>query len=309
MGAKHFRIIVIGFSARLRKGFSGFKLYRMRRFRFLILSLSVLLLVSALNAERIRLGDLPKKSEEKDKKKAPPPDILSPEDKKKLVDEVSEEFYQRGLSAMRNGRLGQAEAYFDRVLVLQPGHAGAKRGLALIMQHYEKTDPPPAPKPSPTKPDPKLTLMEKLEKELDHRMTNGEWEEAEEAAAKILAVDPENGRVKQKTGTIRRNLFQRAVNRAEERERAGDTEGALDAYQLAWGYVKDGAIGEKIEKLKRQLAEAHEKKSEKFYLDALAATQNGKDEEAMRLCKLALSYNPRHIQARRMLDRLESRRR
>lgn len=246
-----------------------------------------------LRAERIKLKDLPHEEDPKEKKE---------KGAEPLVENVAEEFYQKGLNALKEDRLDQAEAYFDRALILQPKHRGAREGIELIMKILET---PAAPQVVST-PDPKIQLMESLQKNLDAQMKDNNWEEAHETAEKIHAIAPDNRDLKRKTALIRKKLAAQAFERAKEREQKYDYSGAIDAYRVAATYANDPAIQEKIKLLKTNIAAQKQQQAEDLYVQALSANQQGKTEEAVELCKKALALVPEHFSAQRMLDRLQS---
>jgi tetratricopeptide (TPR) repeat protein len=262
-----------------------------------------------VHAERKKLGDLPEDSKKKVTKEpeylppAEPEPAISPVMEKPLEDNVAEEFYQKGMKALDEGRMEQAEALFDRALVLKPNHKGAQEGIAYIMQTLE--DPkPPAPV---VKPDPKVQLLEKLQRSLDAEIAKNNWEEAHAIAAKMLAIDPNHAGAKSKLIVIKQKLHDASVDRAKEQEAEGDYAGAIDAYRSAQSYRNDPTIPETINRLRKIIANKKEKDSEALYLQALQKSQDGKVDEAIGLCKQALEINPDNFQAQRMLDRLQPR--
>jgi tetratricopeptide (TPR) repeat protein len=265
------------------------------------------LFAGAACAERMKLGDLPQDTGKTTPKEQEFPGLdteaqpgTAPAAEKPLEDNVAEEFYQKGMKALNEGRMEQAEAFFDRVLVIKPNHKGAQEGIAYIMQTLED------PKPSTpiAKPDPKIQLLEKLQRDLDTEIKKDNWDEANAVAAKMLAIDPNHAAAKTKLGLIKQKLHDAAVDRAKERESQGDYAGAIDAYRSAQSFRNDPLIPEIINGLRRKMAENKGKESEAFYLQALQKSQEGKIDEAIALCKQALAKNPDNFQAQRMLDRL-----
>ena|SRR5258708_5392925 len=94
-------------------------------------------LVAARSAEKIHLGDLPEKPVKIDERKSKNEPELTPEKRKVLVGDISDEYYKKGTIAMDDGNLEQARADFERVLLLNPRHQGAKESLdeiALILK-------------------------------------------------------------------------------------------------------------------------------------------------------------------------------
>ncbi len=222
---------------------------------------------------------------------------------KPLEDDVAEEFYQRGLKALNEGKLEQAEGLFDRALVIMPSHKGAQEGIAYIMQTLE--DPKPA---APVvKPDAKAQLLQKLQGKLEDEVAKDNWDEASAIAAKMLAIDPNHAGAKSKLTLIKQKLHDAAVLRAKEQEAQGDYAGAIDAYRSAQTYRNDPLIPELVTGLRKKMAEDKMKKSEALYLEALQKSQEGKTDEAIALCKQALALNPENFQVQRMLDRLQPR--
>jgi tetratricopeptide (TPR) repeat protein len=271
-----------------------------------VMAALALLSVSNVHAERRKLGDLPEEVKKNPQQELQIIDAdvdVSTAAEKPLEDNVAEEFYQKGLKALNEGRLEQAEGFFDRVLVIKPNHKGAQEGIAYIMQTLE--DPkPPAP---PVKTDPKIELLQKLQAKLEDQIAKENWEEAHAVAAKMLAIDPNHAAAKSKLTLIKQKLHDAAVERAQEQEAQGDYAGAIDAYRNAQSYRTDPMIPEIITGLRKKIAEQKEKKSEALYLEALQKSQDGKTDEAIALCKQALAANPDNFQAQRMLDRLQPR--
>jgi tetratricopeptide (TPR) repeat protein len=120
----------------------------------------------------------------------------------------------------------------------------------------------------------------------------------------MLAIDPENKNAKSKLLGIKQKLYSQAIERAKERESKNDFAGAIDAYRTAQTYRNDPTIPEKINALRRGMADQKIKKSEALYVEALQVSQEGRIEEAINLCKQSLALNPDNFQAQRMLDRL-----
>ncbi len=253
--------------------------------------------------EKYHLGAEESLPPEKPRKKKPPSEEMTPEERKALVDEVAEDFYNKGVKAMNEGRYNQAEAFFDRALILDPHHQGARDGTERLMKMMEG----PEAESDPDKTDSKAALVKRMGTELDQRIKEGDWEEANTVATKILAIDPENARAKGKRAGINQQFYLKAKGRAEERERAGDWDAALDAYKVAAGYRPTPAVRDKINSLREKIAERNKKKSGELYLQALKANQEGKGKSALQLCKQALELDPQNLQARRMLDRLAPR--
>lgn len=239
--------------------------------------------------------------EKKEKKEPAVPEGVTPEERKKLLDDVAQEFYEKGELAIQQGRLQDARDLFERALTLQPGHVLARARLASTIRALDpEQEPPPPPK------SPKESLVTRLGADLDLWIKNKSWDKADRVAKNILAIDPNNEKTKTKLKSIHRQLSLRAADRAAAREKAGDFQGAVDAYRVAINYNKDQAYTEKIEELSEKIAEANTKRSEELYLQALDASQNGNAPKAMELCREALQLNPDNIQAERMLDRLQS---
>lgn len=255
--------------------------------------------------EKPRLGDIPSEPIKEKKEKKPPlsRDGITPEERKQLLEEVAQEFYEKGEMAYQEGRFVEARDLFERVLTLQPNHAQARARLEALLRTLE----PPEPEPAPAEPDSKQVLIGRLSTELDQAIKNKDWDKAERQAKNILAVDPANEKTKSKLKIVHHNLSLRAADRAQTREKAGDFQGAVDAYRVAFNYSRDPAYTEKIESLMEKIREVNDRKSEEFYRQALDASQNGNNDKAIDLCKEALQLNPDNIQAQRMLDRLQSR--
>lgn len=280
----------------------------MPTYKSVFVGLGVLILsAGGVRAERIKLGDLPQDTQKKTYKDTDFPGEATAAEtavnataEKPLEDNVAEEFYQKGMKALNEGRMEQAEAFFDRALVIKPNHKGAQEGIAYIMQTLED------PKPSTpiAKPDPKIQLMEKLQRELEAEIKKDNWDEAHAVAAKILAIDPNQTLAKTKLTLIKQKLHDAAVQRAQEKESQGDFAGAIDAYRSAQSFRNDPLIPEIINGLRRKIADNKGKESEAFYLQALQKSQEGQIDEAISLCKRALALNPDNFQAQRMLDRL-----
>lgn len=277
--------------------------------RAIIILICTTLLNLSWASSKIKLGDVPEDptNQEPNKIKDVLKDKVAPEaadeegsieENYQLIRDVTEEFYQKGLKALNSNDLGTAEAYFDRVLTIKPNHVGAKKGIDAIMKAYEDTT------PVNNKVDPKIALIKKLEDKLYEKLSDEDYEEAAGVANEILAIDPNNKVAKQKLTFSNRKLYAEALERAQTRAEAGDERGAIDAYQLAMGYGKDPSLKEKISALRTRMAEKTKAHSSKLYIEALTASQNGKTDAAVALCKKVLAIDPKNIQAQRMLDRL-----
>jgi tetratricopeptide (TPR) repeat protein len=196
-------------------------------------------------------------------------DGLTPEERKGLVSEVVDHLYKQGLDALTTRHWEQAETFFDRVLVLQPKHVGAQRGIDRVMREYEKREPPAPPK---------------------------------------KVVDPQTHQgALQKKPVILRNLYNQAVARGEDQEKKGNNQDAIDAYQLALSYRSNPTLKEKVVELQAKVGIANKKESDVLYLEALKASQSNQPEQALELCQKALRLNPKNIQAKRMRDRFLAR--
>lgn len=247
-------------------------------------------------AQKLRLGDLPQESQalsEEDRKKL---------QKKQLAEEVANEFYEKGLQALRDGKIEQAEGFFDRAIILNPDHEGARKGIEFIMKSYEGAEK----RVEEEKKKKQADLINALIQDLSQKIEAGKLDEANDVAEKILAIDPKNKTAGKKIKEIQRKGYLEAVGRAKKHEKAGAYKKAIEAYQDSMAYKKDASARHKIKKLKKKIAERNRKKSEELYLKALAVIQEDKVSEAMDLCKKALALDPENLQAQRMLSRLKS---
>jgi len=269
------------------------------------LPFAAVLLAAALpvfSATRQSIGGAFEKDYKTEKK--PVRKDFTPEDRKRLMAEVSRGFYEDGLKARKAGRLSEALALFERALSLDPGLKAAKTQIADIKRLTRA----PKVQKSPSR-DSSARLVSQLFREGELQAKNGKWSDARLTFNKILSVDPDNGRAKSKLAMAEARLFDHHKRRGEERERAGDAEGALDAYQDALAYGDDPAVEARLVKLKARVAEANRKRSDEIYADALSASQQGHNDKALTLCRRALRIDPSNIQAQRMLERLERRHR
>lgn len=273
-------------------------------FRFYLSLLLISFSVGALRAAEpaYKLGDIPSPGEKSrlDKKRRGE-EPLDPPDKAALAAQIAEEFYQQGLTAMNEGRLEQAEGYFDRVLILIPDHSGAKSGIETVMKAYEE--------PSVTLSTPTINraFLENLESDLEQAYSQDDLERAGELIEEILAVEPDHKGAKKRRVAINRKLFDQALVRAGEREKVGDLQGAIDALLVAYGYRRDAGIRTQLQDLRIRLAHENEDRSDTLYVDALAASQEGRTDEAIELCRQSLALNPKNAQAKRMMERLTPR--
>ena len=236
--------------------------------------------------------------------KAPRPSpspALDPADRKRLVNEVSTAYYADAMKAKRAGRLTEALKIFDRVVALDPGNQAAREQATEIRRALEAKT-----RSSKTPSHPSRAVV-KLWGRADTAARAQNWEEAEALYTKILTIDPQNKRARAKQEFARAKLFERLKARGEERERAGDLEGALSAYQLSLNHGQDQAVLGRIRVLRRRLAESNRKKSDEIYAEALSATQQGDEKKARDLCRQSLKLDPTNIEAQRMFERLEKR--
>ena len=227
------------------------------------------------------------------------------EEEKVLVENVVEEFYQKGKIALKAGKLEQAETYFDRVLILNPNHRDAQEGINLIMRLYE--EPEPQNKEIVSKKDPKKTLVTKLLNQLNQAFKKNKFEEAETLAKKIIAIDPTNAVAKKRLGEVHRKMYVKMMVSGARHEKSNQLQRAIDAYQNALSYKNDSSLKQKIKTLRKQLVLKRRKRSDELYIEALSASQSGNYRKALGLCQKALSLNPKNLQAKRMAERLESR--
>jgi tetratricopeptide (TPR) repeat protein len=254
--------------------------------------------------EKPRLGDFPEEPQSQGKKSGTVLEEFTPEERKKLLNEVADEFYLRGEKSYANGNLKESQEFLERALTLNPQHNKAKLRLNLVLK---KLEPPPTPKPAVSVKDTKSVLISKLEKELDRWVVEKNWDNTEAAAKKLLAVDPGNGKAKTRLQIAHKNLALRAFNRGETREKQGDFQGAVDAYRVAVSYDPSQELSEKINSLSDKINESNSRRSDDIYLQALEASQAAAYEKAIDLCRQAIQLNPNNIQAQRMLERLKSR--
>ena len=238
------------------------------------------------------------------KKAVPAPSAgeWSPEDRKRLMDEVTAGFYADGIKAKKAGKLDEALPLFERVVLLDPKNEAAKGQVADIKKRLAA-----AKKSQPSAKTATSKLLTKLWSEADAATKAKNWEVAQLALKKILAIEPANKRARARLDTAEQNLFARLKARGEDREKSGNTAGAIEAYKLALSHGKDPVLAAKVERLRAQLGETNRKKSDDLYIEALGASQQGNSDKALTLCRQALRLNPTNLQAQRMLERLESR--
>lgn len=228
---------------------------------------------------------------------------LNPEDRKRLVNEVSSAYYADAVKAKKAGRLAEALKLFDRVVALEPGNQAARDQATETRRSLEvraKAQKTPARSSS-------SRALSRLWSQAEAAARAQKWDEAETLYQKILALEPDNKRARAKQEFANAKLFARLKTRGEQRERAGDMEGALAAYQMALTHGEDQAVLNRIGVLKRRLSDSNRKKSEQVYVEALSATQQGDDKKARDLCEQALKLDPSNIEAQRMFERLEKR--
>jgi tetratricopeptide (TPR) repeat protein len=250
-----------------------------------------------------RLGDLPETSPDTShSKKRNGETEPSIEDNHQIIRDVVDDFYQKGLKAFQAGDLATAEGYFDRVLVIRPQHRGARVGIDQIMKTYDQS----TPLPEEPKTDPTQKLIQNRLAAMESKIASGEDEQAAVIAREILAIDPNHNGTRRRQAQINRRLHLLAVNRAQEREEAGDEQGAIDAYLLAMNYGKDESLAHKVASLRQALHEKNKVRSNELYLEALAAVQLDDAFEAIKYCRRALALDPKNLQAQRMLERLAS---
>lgn len=269
-------------------------------FSLFIFSLSLTSLSNA--ATKPRLGDIPVEKETTlPKKETPKKDSqeMTIEEHNQIKNDVAEDFYKKGLLAVEAGRYEEAEGYFDRVLILKPRHQGAKEGIEFVLKKLEQA------RVKEESVDKEQALIKALEEKLKKQISENQNNKALDVAHELLAIDPANDTAKKSIPLIHEALFTKAVERSNERAEREDFQGAIDALEVALKYKKDSNVQEKIEQYQGRLGEQQHKKSEEIYLKALEESQSGNPEEALRLCKKALSLNPENLQAQKMLERLE----
>jgi tetratricopeptide (TPR) repeat protein len=271
----------------------------MRRLSYLLLGLFVPGLSHAAVEPKYKLSDIPTDKEKALREnKAGPHDDVQPPNTTELANQIADEFYDKGIKALNEGNLDLAEGYFDRVLILKPHHKGAQDGIDAIMKAYEQ--PATAMPNGPARVD----LIKSLEKDMNKKLEEGDREGAEDVADEILAIDPEHAEARLKQRLIRRQFFDEAVAQASDQESQGDLRGALNSLRVALSYKKDGTIRARIKELKEKLVQNNNTESDRLYVEALTASQNGETEKAVSLCRQAIAANPSNYQAQRMLDRL-----
>jgi tetratricopeptide (TPR) repeat protein len=253
---------------------------------------------------RQTMGEAFEKKKGKAEKKpapSPVPGEFSPEDRKRLMDEVSAGFYADAMKAKKEGRLSDAQTLLERVLILNPGNAVAKSQLAEIKKKNAAKS-----SKGPSK-DATARLVTKLWTEADADYRAERWDEAQLGYRKILAIEPTSKKAKTKLEASEARLLDRLKQRGDDREKSGDLEGALEAYQAALRHGGDASIAERAARLQKRLVETNRRKSDEVYAAALSASQQGNNEKARGLCRQALRMDPSNIQAQRMLERLERR--
>jgi tetratricopeptide (TPR) repeat protein len=239
------------------------------------------------------------KSEKRAPLPAPTPTSLTPEDRKRVMSDVAEGFYSDGVRAKTSGRTTDAIAYFERVLAIDPNHAAARAQLADLKKKHQ------AAARKTTSKETTSHLLTKLWAEGDAATRRENWDEAQLAYRKILAIEPDNKKAHARLDMAEGKLFAKLRQRGDEREKASDLGGAVQLYQQALMHGDDESLEQHVENLKQQLAESNRKKSDQIYADALAASQQGNNDRALMLCRQALRTDPSNLQAQRMLERLE----
>jgi len=270
---------------------------------FLILAAALMTFSVVLAAPRQNMGSAFDKKQKAEKRPSPAPGEFTPEDRKRLMGEVSGGFYADAIKAKAEGRLNDALTLFERVLILEPTNNPARTQAADIKRRLEASSKTPK---TPVK-DSAARLMAKLWNDADAAARAENWDEARLNYRKILAIDPASKKAKAKLAATEAKLFEKLKKRGEERETAGDSEGALDAYQLALIHGEDVAVTDRLARLKSRLADSNRKRSDDIYAQALGASQQGNNDKARILCKQALAIDRTNIQAQRMLERLEKR--
>jgi tetratricopeptide (TPR) repeat protein len=263
------------------------------------------LLWTEISAGKIQLDEVPETAPRPDRKKEK--QLLTPEEHKKAMDDVVQNLYNQGLKAVNEKKWREAREAFEHVLILRPRHAPAKRQLAYVKK---KLEPPPLSrekKAAKVKKDSDARLVRDLSIKLAEGVSAKDWEDVERVANNLLALRPGDAEARRQLRNARREMSQKALLLAEERERNGDLAGAIEAYREALSKEEDPAILAKIDVLRDQLNASNRKKSEELYLEALAAAQAGKEEEARVLCRRALRLDPENLQAERMKERLDLR--
>src|SRR5258706_12280942 len=123
--------------------------------------------------QKYKLGDVPNSSEKKANEQKALDNEGEQEENARLVQEVAEEFYQKGLNALTEGNFEQAEGYFDRVLILKPNHKGTRDGIEIVMKKLEE-------RPASDEPnDCKKGMVEKMNNALEEIIRSHSLEESE----------------------------------------------------------------------------------------------------------------------------------
>jgi len=258
------------------------------------------LLWGPLWAQKYKLGDTVSERVKEEKKPASPKkEKFSLKQKKILTFEVAEEFYQKGLQALKEGKLEEAESFFNRTVVLNPGHQKAQEGLQVISRTHEKQESPPKTE------DPKVALLQKLSADLDEATQEKKWYEASKIVREILAVEPAHETALQTKVLINKKLFAKFRKNGEAHEKKENPQKAVAAYKKALMFKNSLALAQKIESLEKKIEKANLQQSEAFYIEALKANQDGDTEKAVNFAQKSLDLNPSNFQAERMLQRLQ----
>lgn len=163
-----------------------------------------LTLCSLSNAAR--LGDIRDKQpkDERAKKNQAGDEAYTPEEKKQLVTELSDDYYKKGVAALRQDQLSEAKAYFEKVLALSPNHSRAREHMSTIKKmsaEKRKTmnpQPPATPsipieeKPSPVK---KATSQKILSPEMVRKKTELDKQGSDELYYQALAASQNKEKV------------------------------------------------------------------------------------------------------------------
>jgi tetratricopeptide (TPR) repeat protein len=222
--------------------------------------------------------------------------LSTPEENKALENELVGEFFDAGVRAYAAGKSDQAADLFQRVLLLQPSHRGAREALNVLSKSQ---------KPAEEKAAPATRPIDTWVAELNRAVQARRWTAARRWAVRILSDTPDHPVAAKALPQINHELFASACQRARDHERRSDQAGAIRLYKTALGYQTDAAIENRILTLERQIRDDRLSRSEVLYREALAASQEGETEKALRLCGEALELNPNHFSAKRMQLRLQ----
>lgn len=182
---------------------------------FLLLSLLFFLPAFVPAVEKLRLGDIPDETDKQAEQKVQQLEQsqeLTPEERKRVTEQLADDAYIDGMKAERAGNYFDAKRYFETAVSLAPNHGQAKQGVLRINRLLRPVTPPAsatkAPSPEPVvskksnanRPVAKPALSSQEAKEKSNALylkalsasQNGNFEEAYKFCRESLKLDPDN---------------------------------------------------------------------------------------------------------------------